>query len=391
MDLSELVYIDDTGYHFADYPTFLEWRKEQYRAIYGADVYLEADSDDGQLLAVQAKSDYDTAALGASVYNSFSPVTARGVGLSRNVKINGLERNIPSYSTAVETIIGVAGTEIVNGVVTDSLNRKWDLPASVVIPLGGEIDVVITCQVIGAITASNGTITGIFTPTLGWQTAFNTLAATPGSAVESDSEVRARQAVSTANPSLTVLDGTVGAVANLTGVTKVRAYENDTDATVDDFPEHSITLVVAGGDDTEIAQAIQVHKTPGTATNGDTTELVYDSHGMPLEISFQRALPATIDVEITVNPGVGWSADYEALIAQAIADVINAGKIGDDVLLTKLFGPAYLPGTPASLTFDIESIELGKNGGGVSASNVDLDFDEDPVCDPLTDITVIVT
>lgn len=392
MELTELVYIDDTGYHFADYPTFLAWRKEQYQAIYGADVYLESDSQDGQLLAVQAKADYDTAALGASVYNSFSPVTARGVGLSRNVKINGLERNVPSYSTALVTIVGVADTLIVNGVVQDTLGRKWDLPASVTIPVDGDIDVTATCQEIGAINAGIATITTIFTPTLGWQTVSNAGAATPGAAVETDSELRTRQAASTANPSQTVLDGTTGAIANIPGVTKVQPYENDSDTTDSDgLPEHSICMVVAGGDDTAIAEAIQVHKTPGCDTFGDTTELVYDNHGMPLNISFQRASVATIGVEVTLADGVGWSSDFEALIADAVAAIVNAGKIGATILLTKFYGPAYLPGTAASGTYDITSIRLKKNAGSFAASNVNLDFDEDPTCDADTDVTVIVT
>src|SRR4051812_22366331 len=106
MEITDLVYIDDTGYHFADYPTFLAWIQGKYRDIYGADVYLESDSQDGQLLAVIAKGFYDVAALGASVYNSFSPVTAQGVGLSRNVKLNGLSRGIPTKSSVDLVVVG---------------------------------------------------------------------------------------------------------------------------------------------------------------------------------------------------------------------------------------------------------------------------------------------
>lgn len=392
MELSDLVYIDSTGYHFADYPSFLAWLQDKYRGIYGADVYLEADSQDGQFLAVLAKSLYDTAALGASVYNSFSPVTAQGVGLSRNVKINGLTRQVPSYSTAALTVVGQADKVITNGVAQDSIGQKWNLPVTVTIPGGGSIVVTATAQEIGAVNAEANTITTIFTPTLGWQTVNNAAAATPGAPVESNALLRIRQAQSTANPSLTVFDGTVGAVQNVSGVTKARGYENDTGSTdADGIPAHSICMVVAGGDDEEICQAIQVHKTPGTGTFGDTTELVYDSHGMPLEINFQRAVTATIKAEITIAAGVGWSSDYEELIKAAIAGVLNAGLIGNVVLLTKLYGPAYLTGTPAQGTFDVASIEIAKNSDPLAASNITLDFDENPVCDPDTDVTVIVT
>lgn len=265
MTVADLVYIDDTGYHFADYPTFLQFVTQAYQNIYGSDIVLTPDSQDGQWVAIQAQMLYDTAAIGASAFNSFSPVTAQGVGLSRVVKINGLRREIPSNSTAVLTIVGQAGAVITNGVAQDTLGQNWNLPFTVTIPGGGTIDVTATAQIEGAINAAVNTINIIFTPTLGWQTVNNSAAATVGSPVEEDGALRARQIQSTANPSKTVLEGTYGAIANVTGVTDVAVWENDTDA-VDgnNQPAHSIFAVVKGGSVTDVAQAIQVHKTPGT-------------------------------------------------------------------------------------------------------------------------------
>lgn len=392
MQITDLVYIDSTGYHYADYPTFLAYYQEKYRGIYGADVYLEPDSQDGQFLAIQAQDAYDLASLGAAIYNSFSPVTAQGVGLSRVVKINGLNRRIPSNSTADLTIVGQAATVITNGIAIDTLKQKWLLPATVTIPGGGEITVTATAEFPGEVTAEANTIDQIFTPTLGWQTVNNDLAATPGAAVETDAELRARQKVSTANPSLTVLEGTVGGVANLTGVTKVKGYENDTDITDGNgLPPHSFSLVVEGGDAMEIAQEIALHKTPGTRSFGTTSELVYDSHGMPLTISFFRPTVVTISARITITTNEAWSSDYVALIKQAVADTIDAGAIGATVLITKLFAPAYLTGTPASETFDIVTLEIQKNMGGYDTVNIPLDFDEVAECDPSTNVTVIIT
>lgn len=393
MVITDLVWIDATGYHYADYPSFLLWRQQQYQAIYGVDVYLEADSQDGQLLAVQAKADYDTAAQGAVTYASLSPSTAQGLALSRGVKINGLSRLIPSFSTALLAVVGTAGTVILNGVATDTLQQKWNLPASVTIPGGGTITVTATAAVVGAVNAEAATITTIFTPTRGWQTVNNVAAATPGAPVETDAELRLRQAVSTANPSLTVMEGTLGAIANIPGVTKVsNGYENDTGSTDGNgIPAHTICVVVAGGVSAAIAQAIQVHKTPGVGTYGDTSQLVYDSHGMPLTIAFQRAVTATIHARVTISVNQGWTNDYIAQIQAAVAAVINAGNIGDTVQITKLYAPAYLFGTAASSTFDISLIELAKNGGSYASTNVALLFDENPVCNPLTNVTVVIT
>lgn len=392
MTVEDLAYIDSTGFHFADYPTFLLWLQDEYRAIYGADVYIEPDSQDGQFLAIVSKALYDTAALAASTFNSFSPVTAQGVGLSRNVKINGLERRSPSKSTVDIEIVGQAGTTIIDGVVQDTLEQKWDVPSPTVIPGGGSIIVTATAQQAGAIEAQANTVNKIYTPTLGWQTVDNANAASPGAPVESDAELRLRQAQSTANPSLTVLDGQIGAVANLPGVTYVRGYENDTGSTdANGIPAHSVAIIVEGGIAQAVGETIALHKTPGTRTYGTTSVDVVDAHGMPLTIHFYRPTPATIGVRVTiaVNPTL-WSSDYEALIQESVAAYIATVGIGNNVLLSKLFIPAYLVGTVAGQSYDIATIETKKNGGAYAQTNVTIAFNELPESD-VTDVVIVVT
>ena len=396
MTIADLVYIDSTGYHYADYPTFLQWLQDEYRAIYGEDVYLEADSMDGQFLAILAKAFYDTAALGASVYNSFSPLTAQGVGLSRVVKINGLRRLSPSYSTAVLTITGQAGTVITNGIATDALDQKWLLPATVTIPGGGSIDVTATAEQIGFVTAGADTITNIFTPTRGWQTVNNDDAATPGEPVESDAQLRQRQSVSTSLPAETVFDATLAAVANVSGVTKVTGYENNTDSTdANSLTAHSICVVVVGGGNTDIANAIMSKKTPGTNPVGNAGPYtVTDSRGLPVAIKFSRAVTAEIQCTVNVVSGSGWSADYVDVIKEAVAAAINAVPIGGVIYFSALFAPALLVGEDGYGTFSISSLVIGKNGGAQSATNIALATGlnaENPVCNASVDVTVNVS
>lgn len=390
MDVTDLVYIDSTGYHFSDYPTFLAWLTAQYQAIYGADVYLEPDSQDGQLLALFAQALFDVASVGSSTYNSFSPATAQGAGLSRNVKINGLTRKTSSNSTVDTTIVGVAGTVIQGGIVQDTLMQKWNVPTTT-IPFSGTIIVTATAEVQGALAAAANTVTTIFTPTLGWQTVTNVLAATPGAPVETDAELRVRQAISTADPSLTVLDGTTGGISNLPGVQKVQPYENETGSTdANSIPGHSICMVVFGGDTTDICNEIALHKTPGCGTYGNTSETVFDAHGMPLIIAFQRPTGATIDVVITGGALAGWSADFIPEIKQAIVDYVNSLPIGSVVYQSQMYRPAYLIGNPNGSTYNIATITIAKNGGSPVSTSIDLNFDDNPVC-VLANVTVTIT
>lgn len=391
MELSDLAYVDETGFHVADYPTFQQYFTDKYRGIYGQDIYLEPDSQDGQWIAVQAKAAFDTAMRDQATYNSYPPSGAQGIGLARQVKLNGVQKKIATNSTADLTVVGQAGTVITNGIAQDTVSQKWNLPASVTIPGGGTIVVTATAQDVGAVQASANTINQIYTPTLGWQTVNNVAAATAGNPVESDAALRIRQAQSVADPSLTVFEGTIGGVENLPGVIQVRGYENDTESTdANGLPAHSISVMVLGGDVDDIAQEIQIHKTPGTTTDGTTSVTVVDSKGMPLIIKFTRPTIATVQCQLTLSVLPGWSTDYESQIAASVAAVIDAFGIGNNVLYTRLFSPAYLPGVPGT-TYNVVGIELGKNGGGLSAANVTIDFDEYPDCDPTVDVTFVIT
>ena len=112
-------YIDQQGIHVPSYPEVLDDLKAACRDIYGPDVYLEPDSQDGDLCAVFALRLYDCYTLASSVYNSFSPATAQGVGMSSVVKNNGIRRRIASRSQVDLRLIGQYWTVISNGIVRD--------------------------------------------------------------------------------------------------------------------------------------------------------------------------------------------------------------------------------------------------------------------------------
>ena len=390
MAISDLIYVDQSGLHYPDYPTVLTYLKSEYRTIYGADTYLEADSQDGQWVAILALAMFDSMQVAAAVYNSFSPLTAQKDALSRNVKINGIARLVASYSTADLTIVGQAGTIILNGQAKDTLDQKWNLPASVTIPVGGSIVVTATAEQVGAVSAAAGTITKIATPTLGWQTVNNVAAATIGDPVESDAELRRRQAQSTMIPSLSVMEGIVGAVASLAGVNRYRGYENDTNTTnADGIPAHAISLVVEGGTTQAIAEAIAAKKTPGTATYGSTSYTTHDQYGVPNIINFFRPTAATISIEVSLTARTGYLSTTADAIKAAVVDYIDNLLIGDDIYISKLYVPANLSNTVAADTFDVTQIRIKKGAGSWVTTNLTLAFNEIAQT-ALANVTVIV-
>lgn len=387
--IGDLFYVDATGLKYPDYPTVLEALKNEFRRIYGPDVYLEPDSQDGQWVAVLALSMYETMLTAAAVYNSFSPHTATGDALSRNVKINGIARRTASYSQADVVIVGQAGTVITNGMVEDVQGRKWQLPPTVTIPLSGAITVTARAVDLGAITAGANTINKIATPTLGWQSVTNPAAAVPGDPVESDAELRRRQALSTMIPSLSVLEGLIGAVASLPGVQRYRGYENDTGETdADGLPPHSIALVVQGGDAEAIARTIAIKKTAGTGTYGTTAVDIIDAYGITNTIRFFRPTMVTIEVEVSILARPGYLSTTADKIKQAVADYINGLTIGDDIYISKLYVPANLGNSAEGGTFDVVQVRVRRAGGSYGTSNITLAFNELAQCDP-ANVTVI--
>ncbi|GAA7771010.1 hypothetical protein RN01_29895 [Cupriavidus sp. SHE] len=384
--------IDANGITAPTYADVLEYLKEQFRGIYGADTYLEADSQDGQLLAVFASAINDANAVAIAIYNSFSPSTAQGAALASNVKINGITKHASSYSTADLLLVGQVGAPIINGIAKDVNGVKWSLPASVVFPPAGQTTVTATCQTIGAVAAPAGSINQIGTPTLGWQSVTNPAAADMGEPVESDAALRQRQTVSTALPSLTILDGIIGAVSNLTGVSRLAAYENDSASTdANGLPPHSISLVVEGGDVQAIADAIAKKKTPGSPTYGTTAIVSTDVYGRPITIRYFRPTTAPITATVTMKALAGYTTQAGAAIQKAVSDYVNAVAIGGGTSGSVEWGDAITAANSVGggTTFKLSALSLsGPRGAG--APDVALLFNEAASCTPAS-VTLIVS
>lgn len=383
--------IDDAGILKPDYDDVLAYLAAEFRTIYGEDIYIDPDSQDGQMLAIFAAAIDDANAMAVQVYNAFSPSSARGVGLSSVVKINGIKRLVPSFSTVDLLITGQAGATIVNGIAQDTSGAQWLLPASVTIPVDGDITVTATAKDAGALLAAPGTIITIGTPTRGWQTVTNPAEAFAGQPVELDATLRRRQTVSTALPSRTVFDGTIGAVASISGVTRWKGYENDTGSTdANGLPAHSISLVVLGGDATAIAQAIADKKGPGCATYGTTSVDITDEFGVTRAIKFYRPTTATIKVAVAVTAQAGFTTAIETAIKQSIVDWVNGLEIGEDVEFAEIYVPANLNGDLARRTYKITGLTIAKNAGSPGTADLAVAFNEAPSAE-LTDITVTVS
>lgn len=371
--LSDLFYLDDKGIHVPDMADVYSWLADEFREIYGQDVVLTEETQDGQWLYILSQAMWDTMQVAEHVYNSFSPATALSDALDRNVQINGIRRKDSLASTCDVILQGKQGTILPGCSVKDDTDRVWNLPERVIIPASGEITVTATASQPGTWEALPHTLTVINTPVRGWYSADNPLPAAPGVDVETDADLRRRQTASVAAPALTVVESTYAAVSQVSGVTYCRIYENDTGAEDENgIPGHSICAVVAGGDVTEIARAIHRRKTPGTGTFGNTEVEIADRYGLVMPIRFERPVYQDIAIKVQVMPTQGYSTDDRDNIKKRLVQFIASRDIGDDVYVMRLVAPAL--DNNSVKTFDLIDIWAAKAGEPMGKDNIELPF-----------------
>ena len=374
-------YIDEKGIHIPRYTDIVEDLVENAKSIFGSDVYLENDSQDYEIISAQASKIYDAMELLQNIYENRSPKTAIGSALDSIIKINGMKRKVKTKSTCDILITGIPKTQIVYGIAEDIQGIKWDLPEKVMIPESGSIKVTATCQEFDHTAAANE-ICKIGTPTAGWESVINEQDAIKGQAFETDGNLRARQNISTCKPSKTVLEGTIGGIAEISGVIRQRVYENfDSVPDENGIPGHSIAAVVEGGDNKEIAEEIYLRKTPGTGTYGTEkiAVTILDCYGKEEEsiISFFRPVYKDIFVTVKIKALYGYTVELGEKIKQNIAEYLNGLRIGDDLSISAIWGVAlYAMQDLKTPSFSITEVKAGTESENQKAEDIEILFQE---------------
>lgn len=366
-------FIDETGLHIPTYSDIRDDLISKMKTIFGDDIYIDQDSMDYQQISIFARKIFDSYCLAQLVYNNRTPSTAIGVGLDNDVVYANIQRKPATSSTVQLTITGDAGTTINNGEASDGTN-SWLLPAIVTIPSNGTITVEATSKEAGNIGALPNTITQIVTPVYGWTSVTNNYAAQAGTNIETDASLRGRFAMATRQPSQTVFEAIWAAIENIAGVTRVVGYENDTGSnstgteppnTPAGLPPHSITFVVEGGDETEIATAIWNKKTPGCYTNGTTTVQLVSISGNVTNIRFYLPTYNQVYVQVSIKKLVGYNDEYATKISNAVSEYIQSMQIGENVYRSVIWSVAMsVMDSLSSPAFSVTDVQFASSSSG---------------------------
>jgi uncharacterized phage protein gp47/JayE len=154
----------------------------------------------------------------------------------------------------------------------------------------------------GEIEATAGTLTEIETTVSGWDYAENLNDADIGREDETDAEFRTRYKSSLTILGAATFEAIRSALLNTTDVTATTLLENDTGLVDGDgLPPHSISALMTGGADNDIAQTLFDEKAAGIETFGTESGSVTDSQGDSRTFNFDRLTSVQIDIIVTVT------------------------------------------------------------------------------------------
>lgn len=204
-------------------------------------------------------------------------------------------------------------------------------------------DVVASSQTAGPWVASARTLNVIETPVGGWSSALNLLDAQLGANIESDPELRLRREEELAAPGNASLEAVREHVLKVgkdtsNPVLTARVFENYTMSTnADGMPPKSIEVLVEGGEDEDILQAVFESKAAGVEPHGTVSGNVIDSEGETHVIKFSRPTMKDVYVKLLVqkNPDE-FPSDGEAQLKSAVVLFGNKQKVGKDAVASSL-------------------------------------------------------
>ena len=327
--------------------------------ILGPNADVDPDTVDGQIIGLFSGMFDEGWQTSSENVSQFDPQNAWGVLLSKLVQLNGLLRKDQVFTAVTAEVVGIAAQTLPkDSIASTTAGDRFILQAAVVFTGGSDTSSWLAEQP-GAIPCDAATLTVITTPVSGWTSVNNAAAATQiGSLEEPDGDLRRRREVSTEQGAVHTFTAIQAAVLAVEGVTDAALAVNETEATdALGLPAKTYRVIVEGGADDPIAQAIWENHPAGIGTSGAESGNAVDSNGTTKVINFARPITIDIYIDLVIATGPAFPSGGDILIKQAIIDfaagllpipgcedddnpeLLPGIDIGDDVEYSRLFTP----------------------------------------------------
>lgn len=333
--------------------------QEKYRTIYGANLELDEREPAGQQVGILSDLAASFWEVAEDVYHSGTTDGATGASLDNVAGFTGTVRRVATSSTVLVRCFAPEGTSIPAGKIfrTADTGARFETTESATVG-AGQTSVEVPCEAIetGPVIALAGTITVIETNIPGVTAVTNDEDAEPGEDLESDEDLRLRRESEVQAVGGAAVEAVRAKVAQVEGVESVTVFENYTATTNGDgMPPKSIEVLVHGGDDEEIAEAIRLSKAGGIEAYGTTLVEVEDSEGTVHEIGLTRPTLLSIycDIELEVDARF-YPADGDQLVEDAVLAWADASLAsGRDVVASAVEARCFqaVPGVLNAVAF----------------------------------------
>lgn len=285
------------------------------QGIYGADINLDQNSPDGQMVGLFGQAIIDLLELLVNINASFDPDRAIGSILDERCAINNVARaggtfTIQPISLTFDRTVILQGLDAefdsIDGVgytVQDNAGNKFILVDSETFT-AGTYSRNFRAEQIGRIETTVDTITNPVTIVIGVTIINNPSGALEiGQNEETDAQLRLRRQLSVSINSQGYLDGMRAKLLALSGVTEAKTFQNDTPMTDSNgIPENGIWVIVEGGANIDIANIIYKQKPPGSPMKGMVEVDVTTASGGTFVAKFDRPEAADLYISFEIQP-----------------------------------------------------------------------------------------
>lgn len=336
----------------------------------------------------------------AQVANNVNPSIASGQWQDAIGLIYFMTRIQAAGTVVSATCVGAVGTVIPAGSqAQDTSGYLYASTFAATIPAGGSVTVQFQNQTPGPIACGVGALSTIYSAVAGWDTITNSAVGALGNLVESRAAFEFRRQQSVAVNAINSVQAIQAAVLKVGGVIDAYVVDNPTNATISygstsySMIANSVTVSVAGGLASDIAEAIWSKKSLGCSYNGNTTTTVSDtSYNVPyptytvkwltptatpvyfaVSIANNAALPSnivTLVQDAIISSFTGEDGGLRARINQYTYSgryYANVSAINPNVeVLSILFGLSTGARTSTALTFGIDQLPT------LSAANISV-------------------
>lgn len=340
---------------------------------FGDGIDLDDSQTPGMLAGVLSEADDTLEKLAQGVYNSFFVLKSSGANLDdlaaelevyRKPAVNAyVDLQIDGYVDPDSPTIIPEETQFStpDGQVFSTMADTTITQQATYVDSGGNTQPLedddgnaLGRQIVQAAAIETGTASNVMPNTIinpedsidGFYAVTNPSAATGGGDPETDDELRQRVLANRLNTPNSTPDGIQTAIKNLSGVTDVRLINNNTMST-DSYgnPAKSVHLYVIGGADADIIQTYFDYLPPQSNTVGSVMGTATDIGGRQYIVAFDRAetVPVFIKVGIHIDDTKFDTDNGPASIKTNIINYFDTLGMGDKVLYSKLFAPAYSP------------------------------------------------